>query len=144
MTYICDEAEANDIVTAAYEDAWRCFSDINRDAARSWLYTNVRRKCINWLRHQQHHRRYASLHIQLCKDISYDPDPVEAEERQRHIERTLASLPENTRQIFTRCYVDGMKYREVAEELDISIETVKKHIVRALRLIKEYRNNVKK
>lgn len=137
--HVDDANECDDIVSSAYEDAWRHFAQIERKAARSWLFVNVRNKCLDWLRHQERHRNYVELHIQLCSTSTTDDDPIEFEERCRHVEKVLEMLPKTTRAIFTRCYVDGKKYREVAEEMEISTETVKKHIVRALRLLREQR-----
>lgn len=43
----------------------------------------------------------------------------------------MDGLPQTTREILTACYLEEKKYKEVAEERNISKETVKKHIVRA-------------
>jgi len=48
-------------------------------------------------------------------------------------------MGEPTHSILLACYVDGKKYKEVAEMMNISISTVKKHIVKALRIIREKR-----
>ena len=137
--HIDDANECDDIVSSAYEDAWRHFAQIERKAAKTWLFVNVKNKCLDWLRHQERHRNCVELYVRLSEKTTGDADPLEAEDRMRIIDRTINSLPKTTRDIFVRCYVDGMKYREVAEEMQISTETVKKHIVRALRMLKELR-----
>lgn len=139
MQYIGDENECDDIVSSAYEDAWRYFANIERKAAQSWLFVNVKRKCLDWLRRQEHHRAYAKLHLHIAQRTTDDTDPLETKERMDRVARLLEQLPDNTRDIFTRCYVDGKKYREVAEELSISTETVKKHVVRALKMLRQGR-----
>ena len=141
--YVDDENECDDIVSSAYEDAWRHFAVIERKAAQAWLFVNVKRKCLDWLRHQQSHLCYAKLQLQLAQRSTDDNDPLETEEQMEKVERLLDTIPYNTRKIFTRCYVDGKKYREVAEELDISTETVKKHVVRALKILRQARENHK-
>lgn len=137
--YVDDDNDCDDIVSSAYEDAWRHFADIERKAAQTWLFVNVKRKCLDWLRHQQSHRFYAKLQLQLAQRTTDDNDPLETKERMEKVARLLDMLPENTRMIFTRCYVDEKKYREVAEELEISTETVKKHVVRALKILRQAR-----
>lgn len=47
----------------------------------------------------------------------------------------LDSLPDRTRTVFQLCRIDGLKYREIAETLDISISAVQKHMARALERI---------
>ena len=137
--YVDDDNDCDDIVSSAYEDAWRHFADIERKAAQTWLFVNVKRKCLDWLRHQQSYRFYAKLQLQLAQRTTDDNDPLETKERMEKVARLLDMLPENTRKIFTRCYVDEKKYREVAEELEISTETVKKHVVRALKILRQAR-----
>jgi RNA polymerase sigma-70 factor (ECF subfamily) len=49
----------------------------------------------------------------------------------------LRTLTPQTQLILQECYVNRKKYKEVAEELEISTNTVKKHIVKALKTIRE-------
>ena len=139
LQFVDDENECDDIVSSAYEDAWRHFADIDRKAAQSWLFVNVKRKCLDWLRHQDHHRAYAKLHLHIAQRTTDDTDPLEIQEKMELVSMLVESLPPNTRDIFTRCYIDGKKYRDVAEELSISTETVKKHVVRALKILRQGR-----
>ena len=139
MQFVDDENECYDIVSSAYEDAWRHFTEIDRKAAQTWLFVNVKRKCLDWLRHQEHHRAYVKLHLHIAQRTTDDNDPLETLDKMKKVAALLDSLPPNTRDIFTRCYIDGKKYREVAEELSISTETVKKHVVRALKILRQGR-----
>jgi hypothetical protein len=41
------------------------------------------------------------------------------------------------------CYIDGKKYVEVAEEMQISIASVKKHMVKALKKVREIKKRLK-
>lgn len=59
------------------------------------------------------------------------------------VQKALATLAQPTRQILQACYIDGLKYAEVATLMGISIATVKKHMVRALRMLREYKNSIK-
>ena len=48
----------------------------------------------------------------------------------------INQLPPQTRKVFEACFLHGKKYKEVAEEMDITINTVKTHISRALSFIR--------
>ena len=137
--FLTREADCEDIVSAAFEDVWRNFATIERDAARAFLYKSVRNKCIDHLRRDATHRRHAELYARLTEVYDHADHLSELYEREQIVRRVLDSLPEYTRQIFTACYVDRRQYREVAEEMGISPNTVKKYISRALRLIAEQR-----
>lgn len=43
-----------------------------------------------------------------------------------------------------RCYIDGKKYKDVAEEFGVSISTIKKHMVKALKILAEFRQKMQK
>ena len=141
--FLMDTEDCQDIVSDAFEDVWLNFSSIRADAAKSFLYTDVRRKCIDRLRHLNTQRQYA----EVCRKITecYDTDDGirEMEERERIIGQVIDDLQHpTTREIFVACYVDHKKYVSVAEEKGISVSTVKKHIVKALKAIRE-RNDKK-
>ena len=50
--------------------------------------------------------------------------------------RAIASLPEGCRNVFKLSYLEGLKNQEIADELKISINTVKTQKARALELLK--------
>ena len=66
-----------------------------------------------------------------------DIAPDEMEERVQHIEKFIEQLTDPTKTILKECYFDNKKYQEVAEEFGISINGIKKHIMKALRLLRE-------
>jgi len=133
------EADCEDMVSAAFEDVWRNFAAIEREAARAYLYKSVRNKCIDHLRRDATHRRHALLYARLSEGYDHADQLAELHERERIVAQVLDSLPDYTRRIFVACYVDRKLYREVAEEMGISPNTVKKYISQALAIISEYR-----
>ena len=137
--FLTCEADCEDVVSAAFEDVWRQFETVDREAVRAFLYKDVRNKCIDHLRRDATHRRHAVLYARLTEDYDHADRLAELYEREQTVCHVLASLPEYTRQIFTACYVDRKTYHEVAEEMGISPHTVKKYISRALQIIAEQR-----
>ena len=53
--------------------------------------------------------------------------------------KVVDSLGEPTRTILIRCYIEGKMYREVAQEFGVSTSAIKKHMIKALRLLGEFR-----
>ena len=53
------------------------------------------------------------------------------------LRQSVENLPGQTKVVFRMCFLDGKKYQEAADELMISINTVKTHINKALRLLRE-------
>ena len=55
----------------------------------------------------------------------------------RFISAALAALPDRTLQIFRLYRLDGLRQREIAAELGISISSVEKHLRRAYQVVVE-------
>ena len=57
-------------------------------------------------------------------------------ELQEIIQRALDTLPERCREVFIKSRIEGLKYKEISEELGISVNTVENHIVTALKKLR--------
>ena len=56
--------------------------------------------------------------------------------KQQLVNEVMEELPSTTRTIIERCFMDNRHYAEVAEELGISLSSVKKHVAKALMLFR--------
>lgn len=65
-------------------------------------------------------------------------DSVELHELEGLIKSAVVQLPPQQRKVFELSRLQGMKHDEIAQQLNISKETVKKHIMEALRNVKSY------
>lgn len=143
LQYIADEEECHDIVSAAYEDVWRNFAKIEAETVRQYLYASVRNKCIDYLRRQSRQLRYAEFVANTTSTYVSESRYLEQEDNERIISQVLDTLKPPTREILEACYLEEKKYKEVAEEMKISISTVKKHMVKALKMIRELKKTLK-
>ena len=58
-----------------------------------------------------------------------------AREELAQVERTLGALPRKTKIVFLLHRLDGLKYREIADAMGLSVSTVEKHMMKALSAI---------
>lgn len=137
--FIAQDEECHDLVGDVFEDVWAHYASIRPEAARQYMYTLMRRKCIDRLRHLGSEHRYIEFMARLSEPWADASRQMEMEERERQVGEALDQLGPTTRRIFSLCYVDHHKYAEAADILGISVSTVKKHIVRALRIMRERR-----
>ncbi len=56
----------------------------------------------------------------------------------QHLHDLLLRLPLRTRQVFQLARIDGLRYKDVAERLDISVSSVQKHLASALEFITQH------
>lgn len=134
--HLIDDMEASkDITSDAFETIWVNYSKISKEAAKACLYTYVRNKCIDYLRHQSVHRQFVELYSELTHPYT-EMRYREWDERILSIRKAMEKLTPHTRHILEECYVERKKYKEVAEELNISVSAVRKHIVKALQILR--------
>ena len=104
------------------------------ETATAYLYVQTRNRCIDYLRHRQVEEQYADFY-RIVTEEDTDTFPDEMEERVQRIEKIIEQLTDPTKTILKECYFDNRKYQEVADKFGISISGVKKHIMKALRLL---------
>jgi RNA polymerase sigma-70 factor (ECF subfamily) len=135
-SFVDNEEECRDLVEDVFEEAWKNFGSLKPGAAKAWLFKNLRNKCIDHLRHNNHRLKYVAF-IRIMGHQFEDPETLpEIEDRQRIIKQRLNLLKPPTDRIFRACYIEHKKYAEVAAMLHISTDTVKKHIIRALKIVR--------
>ena len=139
MQLLHDPEDSKDVVSDAFEEVWSHFSSVKKETVRYFLYRIIRNRCIDTLRHKKIQMQHAELMLQVTKPYDESMDTLEWQEREARVKEILDALKPPTRDIFIACYVDHKKYAEVATLMAISIDTVKKHIKKALRFIREKR-----
>ena len=141
--FVTDIDDCHDVVSAAFEDVWRNRATLELSTARQYLYASVRNRCIDFLRQQGKRELYVRYVKLLSESSVLQPATLEQQDNSLIVQKAIATLPQPTRDILLACYLDGLKYSEVATQMGISIATVKKHMVRALRTLREYKNRIK-
>ena len=134
LRFVDDEEVCRDIVGDAFEYAWKFYRKKEVENWRNYIYSFLRNQCIDYLRHQMVHEKYAELYINMASE---EEQPAEVDERVIAVRRAMKELTPKTRLILEECYINKKKYKEVAADLEISESAVKKHIVQALKTIRE-------
>lgn len=99
---------------------------------KSYLYQMVRNECISNLRKTHHVTTTDTI-----PDITdNDQELIDSSERELRLWRAIDTLPEACRNIFLLSKRDGLKNKEIAEELGISIKTVEAQITKAYRMLR--------
>lgn len=131
---------AEDIVQELFSILWERRPKFKTQAQlSSYLYTTVHNTSYNQLRHQSVHDNYRQHVIDHLEESMLVDDAVDIfnkEEIYRQLFLAIDQLPPRQREIFLLC-MEGKKNKEIAEQLDISAETVKKQKRRAINHLKE-------
>lgn len=105
---------------------------------KSYLFRAVRNGCMNLIEHIQVRDSYKILNEEDIKDAEsrYIDEAIVSELEQR-IRETIDKLPTERRKIFIMSRFDGLKYREIADRLGISVKTVENQMYQALKFLRD-------
>jgi RNA polymerase sigma-70 factor (ECF subfamily) len=136
FTIVEDNAEAKDIVQAAFIKLWEKRQEINLSiAARSYLYTTVYHLSLNTVRNN----KIRASHHEYITPPTVTGKIHTAEEREikARISQAINSLPPRCKEVFCKSRLEGKKYAEIATDLGISIKTVEVQMGKALKTLRE-------
>ena len=134
LKIIRDSDSAEDIVQNLFIQLWennRLNDVVNTEY---FLLKAVKFKCIDYLRTKKADRVISLDNIEDAALIS--TNDLKYEDIEPLFYYFAAKLPPKTREVFLLSRKSGMTYKEIAEELDISVKTVENQMGRALRILK--------
>ena len=123
--YIPDQFAVEDMVQESFISFWEKRKDFEHiNAIKSFLYTSVRNKCLNQIKHQAVRKKHEpALVYELESEQHFTAHVIEEETfNQLHLE--IRELPESAQEIMLLA-LNGLKNQEIADELNISLNTVK-------------------
>lgn len=137
--YVLFDEDAENIVQDVFLLLWekRDVLDIQVSLV-SYIFALVKNRCLDYLRHkivadefkQELSAKLSSLE-QLNNSFSSDEDI------ERIVVSAINTLPERCRIIFIESRVNGKKYREIAEELNLSVNTIENQMAIALKKLRK-------
>lgn len=127
-----NEEQANDITQEAFIKLWENCSSVPQEKAKSYLYTVANNTTLNQIAHQKVVLNYAKNN--LYSDVTNLSPEFLIEEKQfkKKLEKAISNLTEGQRTAFLLNRIEGKKYKEIAEMLNISVKAVEKRIHGAL------------
>lgn len=131
--------DAWDVAQEVFLKVWQGLPRFQGDSTFStWLYRLTNNAAIDLLRREKRHRGGSSLDdgtLNLSATLS-DPAPgpqqqIERREQMEAVERGLALLSEEHRQVLVLREINGLPYEQIAQVLNLSPGTVKSRLARA-------------
>ncbi|MFA4870576.1 MAG: RNA polymerase sigma-70 factor [Pedobacter sp.] len=133
-----NEDEAKDVVQELFEVLWLRRENISfEQSLSSYLYASIRNRIINVISHKKVENKYIeSLSDFMDRDTKLADYHVRELEMQRIIEQEIAALPKKMKEIFKMSRREYLSYKQIASKLDISEQTVRTHVKKALRILR--------
>ncbi len=130
-----DTELAEDIVQEVFVQFWETRTNMSIVSLKSYLYTIVKNKCLNQLRHLKV-RKIHHEEIIYTTEKFFDNDEKDSSLKIKLL-TSIDKLPAQCKKIFIMSRMHRLKHKEIAEELGISVKTVKNQVGKALKLLRE-------
>lgn len=137
-TILKDEADAEEAVQQVFFKLWERAEHLSfSGSVAAYLYRAVHNQCLNQLKHQKVKANH-QLHVaySMKNESVNGPAKMISKELEQKIREALNELPEQCRTVFQLSRFEDMKYREIADQLDISIKTVENQMGKALKQLR--------
>ena len=127
LRFVGDSVEAQDLVQDCFVRLWDDYAELEEDEAPMLLFTMMRHRCLNFLKHKRIVREYADRQISRIR-----PDRRGGEERLYNLcfSYNEAEYPYLYQEL-------EREIQRITERLHISLQAVEKHIQKALRIFSE-------
>ena len=132
--YVISEEDAENIVQDVFVELLENKEMLNMHMNLiAYLFTTIKNKCLNHLRHKLVVQETASklqeeytisLRMNLDSLEAFDNNLFSDQDIEKIISRALDTLSEKCRTIFIMSKIEGKKQKEIAQELNISINTI--------------------
>ena len=135
LSYLKNAHDAQDLTQDVYVQVWDCAGQYRPTGSpMGWLLTVCRNLCLMRLRREEHH---AALSEAEWDALPAQECGLDADERLL-LQHALASLADGERRIVLLHAVTGLKHREIAALLELSLPTVLSKYHRALKKMRAY------
>lgn len=139
LSLIKNRTDAEGIVQEVFLKLWQNRENINLHASfESYLFTITHNTVVSLLRKKLSEQKYVDyLHANQVPTVD-DPaiTDLEWKELQSEVNAIVEQLPARQKEVYQLSREKGMTYTEIAEDLNLSVNTVENHMSRALKFIR--------
>ena len=138
--YLDDFDQAEEIVQEMFFNFWQKREKVEINTSlEAYLFRSVRNSCLNYLKHLKIREQYKLANNQDIRQKEQEiHDSVVALELQERIENVIDQLPTERKKIFKMSRFEELKYKEIAEKLNISVKTVEAEMSKALKFLRQH------
>jgi RNA polymerase sigma-70 factor (family 1) len=131
-----DPDVAEDIIQDTFVKIWEDCEKVLFDTVKSYLYTIANNLFLNIIKHHKVVQTHQKEFVKTSTNESPEFLMLE-EEFLIKLEKTIADLPEKQREVFLLNRIEKKKYKEIADQLGISVKAVEKRMHGALLVLRE-------
>ncbi|WP_020528262.1 RNA polymerase sigma-70 factor [Flexithrix dorotheae] len=129
-TQVCE-----DIIQEIFVDLWLKKKEVLISNLSAYLFKSVKFQIFKFLRHQEVEQRHLQT-INKIKLVNETENLINLQDLEIILNESITNLPNKCREIFYLSRFEQKSHQEIADQLGISVQTVKNQISKALKLLK--------
>jgi len=142
IQYLKEDGDAENMVQETFLAFWlnrENFNGTNESSVRAWLYNTIKNKCLNYLDRENNKHKYVdyqrqALDLAVLKELEISE--VTFNEIESLLQEALELMTPQCRKVFELSRFKGLKNKDIANEMNITIKAVEGNMTRALKLLK--------
>ena len=148
LQYLSDEQLARGVASDVMSHLWEIRDTLTiKQSLRSYLLQAVRHRCLDILGSKTARAEKSALAIDEClqaemRDEDHPLNLLLEKELEASVIRVINTLPPQTRKVFLKSRSEGLTYPQIAEQLGISVNTVRYHMKLAFSILREKVGNL--
>lgn len=132
-----NQEEAEDAVQRLFIKFWEKRFELQVENARAYLYRATYNTCLNQIKKNEREMKNSTDSNVQIASVEDTSDHLLGAELQAQILEAMETLPEKCREVFRMSRFEEKSYKEISEELNISVKTVENHIAKALKIMRK-------
>ncbi|MBD0825454.1 RNA polymerase sigma factor [Aestuariibaculum marinum] len=137
LSYTNDKNLIEDIVHDVFIKLWNKRKTVNiTTSIKSYLYRSAYNKFIDTHREQKKQTEMLSSYYYTAVMQAINIDHSKKDDIVNKLDTCIKSLPKKCKNVFIKNKIEGQKYHQISQDLNISLKTVEGHITKAYKLIK--------
>ncbi len=131
--------ESENLIQDVFLNFWENRHNIEKDSSiKSYIFTITYNSAISIMRKKARQTEFVE-YVKALQQISEEPVSVELEykELSNKLDEIINKLPQRQKEVYQLHKIEGLTYKQIAERLHISVNTIENHMASALKTIRK-------
>ena len=135
--------DTENIIQDVFLNLWTNRNKVEKGASvKYYIFTIAYNAAISVIRRKTKESGFFE-YLKTLQDLTQEPVDLQLEynELEEKLTSIINSLPKRQREVYLLHRMEGLKYSEISERLNISVNTIENHMSRVLKTIREKLGN---
>lgn len=143
LSLVDDSDMAKDVIGEVFMLVWKKRDTIDCSKLSHYVFTSIHNMCLKRISHSKHFSYAESSEAAMQIPDDSNEEWKRKENRITEMEQVIYTMPPRTRYILEQFYYKKRSYKDIAAELNITTDGIKKQLVKALTILRSHFNIIK-